>query len=162
MKTDSRHISSVLRLRWQASCCAALAATSLVYISSQTSGLATEQAATTKPPLTVNDLTAVIKKHPKDYRAFCERAAVYKNEGRISEAIDDFSQAIHLQPKNSCLHRCRGLAYLNAGSMEKAIADFDQAVTLSPKSHAEFWARATAYKELGEYAKAISDYSKAI
>ena len=86
-------------------------------------------------------------------------------QGRIEEAITEYSEAIRLEPEYAAAYYNRGQAYFTLGQAQLAIQDFDDAIRLSP-DHPELplahVGRAMAYTLLGEDEEAQRDISRAV
>ena len=96
---------------------------------------------------------------PLDYLLRGNRAS---DEGRNSEAIDEFTNAIKLDPKYAYAYYNRGNSYYALKKYNKAIADYTEAIALDPKDAVAYNNRGISYDALEEYDKAIADYTEAI
>ena len=96
---------------------------------------------------------------PLDYLLRGNRAA---DEGRHSEAIDEFTNAINLDPKYAYAYNNRGASYHDLKEYDKAIADYTEIIALDPKHAMAYNNRGNSYYALKEYDKAIADYTEAI
>ena len=94
-----------------------------------------------------------------DYLLRGNRAA---DEGRHSEAIDEFTNAIKLDPKFAYAYNNRGNSYYALKEYDKVIADYTEAIALDPKDAEVYYNRGNLYYVLKEYNKAIADYTEAI
>ncbi len=103
-----------------------------------------------------------IRKSPKKARAYSERGNVYKNKGKLDEAMSDFNKAIDLDPAYANAYNNRGIVYLSKGDPDKALKDFNKAIDLNPKVEFNFYNRGNAYKTKGLLNEAIADYTRAI
>ena len=84
------------------------------------------------------------------------------DEGRLQDAMDEYSKAIEIYPENAGAYYNRGYIYNDLGQHEKAIEDYDKAIELEPNLVKAYNNRGYVYNDLGQYEKAIKDYDKAI
>ena len=86
-------------------------------------------------------------------------------QGRVQEAITEYSEAIRLDPEYAAAYYNRGQAYFTLGQAQLAIQDYDEAIRLSPDrpelplAHV---GRAMAYTLLGKDEEAQRDISRAV
>jgi protein O-mannosyl-transferase len=76
---------------------------------------------------------AAIDMNPYQANAYFGRAVLYRNQGKLTEAIRDFSKAVELQPTADGYVRL-GQALAQAQRREEALAAIDQALKISPES----------------------------
>jgi tetratricopeptide (TPR) repeat protein len=103
----------------------------------------------------------VIKLNPTT-GAYNGRGSAYYAEGKIDDAIADYSKAIELDPLPDVTYRNRGNAYNEKKDYDRAIADFDKAITLNPKSAVAYYSRGRADQAKLDFDRAIADLDKAI
>lgn len=89
--------------------------------------------------------------------AYNNRGLVFRSNGEIDRAIEDYDRAIRLMPNYYVAINNRGVALTAKGDFDRAIADFDRAVQLKPDYLAAFGARVTAYARKGLFDRAIAD-----
>jgi tetratricopeptide (TPR) repeat protein len=65
--------------------------------------------------------------------ALYNRGLTYSKQGRLDEAITDYTKAIRLNPRLADVYYARGYAYSKKGEKGKAEADFAQAKKLGYK-----------------------------
>ena len=86
-------------------------------------------------------------------------------DGRLEEAIAEYSEAIRLDHEYAAAFYNRGQTYFTLGQAKLAIQDYDEAIRLSPDRpelplvHAS---RAMAYTLLGEDEEALRDIGRAV
>lgn len=85
-----------------------------------------------------------------------------KEEGKMEEAIQEYSKAINKDPRNAAAYNNRGIVYDDLEQYEKAIEDYNKAIELDSNDALAYNNRGVAYDNLGQYEKAIEDYDKAI
>lgn len=77
-------------------------------------------------------LNQIIDRFPRRHRYLSFRAQHHLEEGRIEEAIEDYTSYIELSGDNSRLvMESRGEIYLSLGEYEKAVSDFNAVYTSS-------------------------------
>ncbi len=111
---------------------------------------------------TINDLTQVIKLHPKNNDAYRQRAEAYASIGNYANAVADYTQAIKLVPRNFYYHDTRALSYEKQGLTQQAVEDFDKAVELAPHNFMPYLHRGDYYLRQDQAQKAVDSYSQAI
>jgi len=95
--------------------------------------------------------------------AYCTRADLLSDLGRIDESIKSAEQAIKLDPSNARATECRGQAFYYKGDYAKAIADFNKSLLASPDSAPEiYYRRGQAKHYAGQMADAAADFEKAV
>lgn len=77
-----------------------------------------------------------------DVDAYLTRGTTLGKQGRLVEAIADFTEAIELDPDSASAYLRRGEAYLRTGRPADAIADLTKAIAIDPEN-------ATSYTYLG-------------
>ncbi len=77
-----------------------------------------------------------VKRNPKDPYNHKMLAWIYKTEGRISEAIDEYKTLIQLQPDSLSYYRDLGELYVKNEQIDDAIAVYQKAVDMDPTNKA--------------------------
>ena len=85
-----------------------------------------------------------------------------KEEGKMEEAIQEYSKAINKDPRNAAAYNNRGIVYDDLEQYEKAIEDYNKAIELDSNYAAAYNNRGVIYNALGQYEKAIECYTQAI
>jgi len=98
-------------------------------------------------------------------RAYGDRGVFYLINGRIAEAVDDFSAAIGIAESVRMksiynLYAFRGVGLSDIGRLSEAVADFDRAIALYPHP-TYFQQRGAALQALGRTAEAAEDFRRA-
>jgi tetratricopeptide (TPR) repeat protein len=83
-------------------------------------------------------------------------------EGKLDEAIVEFTEAVGLAPSWAEAYFHRGNAYGSNGEYDLAIADYTEAIGIDQEYVEAYSNRGLAYGHKGEYDRAIADYAKAI
>jgi tetratricopeptide (TPR) repeat protein len=71
-------------------------------------------------------------------RNFLAQGDTYLNDGRIDEAIDQYSQALEINPNFAIIHHQLGVAYTRKGLMSYALSCFERAIELNRKLSASY------------------------
>jgi tetratricopeptide (TPR) repeat protein len=83
-------------------------------------------------------------------------------EGRLDEAITQYSQAIALDPNIALIYQGRGVAYAGVQDYAAAIADFNRAIELDPDQSATYLERGRVYVRTEDFGAAEADVQHAI
>jgi tetratricopeptide (TPR) repeat protein len=86
------------------------------------------------------------------------------DQGRIQEAIDQYSESIRIAPNDFDAYFNRGSVYARLGQYQRALEDFNIAISLKPTKDVNLFYnnRGVAYLKLGQYQLAINDFNKSI
>ncbi len=105
----------------------------------------------------------VIKKNPEASFAYINRGNIYKESGKFTEAINDYSLAIKHYPKYSDAYYNRGLLLVDMEYYSDAIEDFNLAIENSKMADPEvITSRGWAKFLLNDVNGAIADFDAAI
>ncbi|MCX5872352.1 MAG: aspartyl protease family protein [Deltaproteobacteria bacterium] len=89
------------------------------------------------------------------------KALLNLKEGKLSRAVEDFTQAIDIPHGDNALKSVslanRGITFLNLGAFGKSISDFDRAIEFDPKSSFNYAARALAHLRTDRVEQARKD-----
>lgn len=103
-----------------------------------------------------------IRLWPPDAGDYNRRAFLYESNGRLDDAISNYSRAIQLDAASSEAHGFRGRCFAKKGEFERAVRDLQAAISLQPTNEA-------AEVELGyvsclqsNWESAITAYSEAV
>ncbi|HJU29923.1 MAG TPA: tetratricopeptide repeat protein [Hyphomicrobiaceae bacterium] len=94
--------------------------------------------------------------------AHLNRANVYAQRGRYSQAFADYASALALDPANPLILYNRGNAYFDLKQYQRAAADFTRAVQLDPRFGLAYYNRGLALERLGDATAAAEDYRRAL
>ena len=92
----------------------------------------------------------------------CEQGNELYEQGRLNEAIDEYTEAIEVEPTWADPYFCRGTTYCHLGQTERGIEDLSEAIRLDPELAEAYCNRGFAYAEQGRKAEAIADFEKFI
>jgi tetratricopeptide (TPR) repeat protein len=102
-----------------------------------------------------------LKKTPKDYILYSERAGTKCMLGMYEEAIKDADIAVKNSPKDYVCWLNRGFVKLRMDKYNDAVEDFNKSLQIKP-SQRGFGNRGTAYALLKKNDLAIQDFNKAL
>ena len=106
--------------------------------------------------------TRAIEFDPKSAAAYTNRGNVYAEQGDLTAAIADFTQAITLTSKSNALpYYYRGNAYYVKGDLEKAIQNFTKAIEIDPLYASAYNNRGIALSNQGVLEEALQNFNKA-
>ena len=83
-------------------------------------------------------------------------------QGKIDEAIAEYTKALAVDPKFADAQMLRARAYEQRGDCERALADYSRLVKSHPKSDQPLIARSLVFAKKGLFEQAISDQARAI
>jgi tetratricopeptide (TPR) repeat protein len=92
---------------------------------------------------------------------FFEQGKKFASDGKVDQAIDNYSKAIKINHKFAKAYNNRGIAYISKKQYDLAIVDFSKAIELDPKNGKAYNNRAIVYSYQGETDKARQDLQKA-
>ena len=87
----------------------------------------------TDPAQKVRLLTLAVQKDPDAAEAWHNRGDVYREQHKLSAAIDDYTKAIQLTPKDPFRYYARALAYMDAKKYTLASTDLTKS-SISPNT----------------------------
>jgi tetratricopeptide (TPR) repeat protein len=93
--------------------------------------------------------------------AFSQRGGIYQKQGKLDEAIKDYTEAIKLAPQFAYHFDNRGNVYSEKHNYEKAIADYSEAIKLAPANGYFRRDRGKAYRALNQNEAATQDETEA-
>lgn len=105
-----------------------------------------------------------LKYYDQDIAAWANRAAYYNENGRIKEALHDYSKAISLDPNYAALYVRRGDMYFDSNrpaNLRLALQDYSKAIELSPGTAAYLLSRGAVYASLNMFVNALEDLDAA-
>ncbi len=109
--------------------------------------------------------THVLKYYNKTTLPFGNRANYYRDQGKIPEALRDYSSVIRLKPLEPAPYNSRGRLYFNFNhrdSLSKALVDYSKAIELDPDNAEYVVNRGATYAKLGNMQGALEDFSRAL
>jgi tetratricopeptide (TPR) repeat protein len=79
------------------------------------------------------DLKKAIELRPEDADPYASLAQLYRQTGRLQEAVDAFVKAAEADPTNANAHVVLGTLYEQAGQFDKAIEEYEAAIRLDSR-----------------------------
>jgi tetratricopeptide (TPR) repeat protein len=110
----------------------------------------------------ISSYTTCLQYYPNYTLAYLNRGNDNFNEGKVEEAINDFSDAIALDSKLFFAYNSRAIAYIKLNEFEKSILDLNYAIQLNPKYLNAYKNRARVYSQTNKFQLALLDIEKAI
>ncbi len=99
---------------------------------------------------------------PKTAQYYLDRGWELYNQGKLDEAITQYTQALQLDAQNEEAYLKRGIAYLDKNFLVVAIDDFTKAIELAPDHASGYYDRGIAYYYKSDAPHALEDFNKAI
>lgn len=93
--------------------------------------------------------------------SYIHQGFVYENQGKIAEALREYSNAIRIDPYFAPGYSSRGELYLQQKDWDRAITDLKRALEIDLKNGAAYFALAKAYLGKKEYDLALVNMNKA-
>ena len=93
--------------------------------------------------------------------ALINRGVAYKAEGKLDQAIDDYTHALKLTPEDALVLSNRANAYLEKGNLDAAQADIAKSLKINPES-ASAWYVSGRIKDAKGEPDARKDYIQAL
>ncbi len=111
--------------------------------------------------IALDDLNASLKLMDNADARF-NRAALYLDQYRFDDSIEDLTRAIALGAQGADVYVQRGRAYVYTGQLDLALKDLNEAIKRQPGYGFAYRVRGHAYLNLNQDDKAIADETKAI
>ena len=124
------------------------------------SGLCLSQSRVWKDKLSL--WSHVLQLDPDNYLAYYNRGVSYQDQGKLDEAIEDYSSAVKLDPEYSEAYYNRGVARDRRGDFAGAFADYSEAIQLNQEYVEAYNNRGALRRKQGDLAGAIVDFTRAI
>lgn len=102
-----------------------------------------------------------LKINDKNSKSYLFKGKIFKDEGQIDKALDNFSVSIKLNEKNQEAYFNIGEIYLKKGMYINAIENSTKAIDLRREDVDVYMCRGIAYKNMGNYDEAIADIEQA-
>jgi len=119
----------------------------------------------------VVDLREAVRLRPDHFAAYVPLGQAYGKQGRVDDAVEQFTKGLAIKPDLPALRRCRALARIDRGrpgpeAREEAIRDLSEAIRIeppaSPEAAADRARRARLLLLSGKPAEALADADEAI
>ena len=102
----------------------------------------------------------VLKKSPRNARAYNNLGVAYATLSRQDLAIEAFLNAISVNPKNSVFYTNLGIAYAEIRRYDLAVANYAKALALDPSDPKNYHGLGTSYNAMGRYDDALAAFNK--
>jgi len=106
--------------------------------------------------------TDVIEKYDNAKVAYTNRGSIYRERGKINEALSDFNQAIRIGPATYKDYSNRGVINTDLGNYSKAIEDFRRSISLNAGNLDVLSSYAYACLQVGDFSKSVEIYTRVI
>ena len=103
-----------------------------------------------------------ILKSPHKARPYSYLGSAYLDQGKIAQAIAEYTKAIEIDNNDVQAHNNRGNAYAKLGQFPQALADLDAVIAIAPSLPDPYFNRGLIYDKEAKLSQAILDYNKAI
>jgi len=104
--------------------------------------------------------TNAIKICPRN--TYRNRAEIYSDQGRLSEAVSDYDEAIRVDPADVASYKQRAFARASLNHFDDAVADYTTSMRLAAGDVATLANLANVRAITGDVAGSIADYSQAL
>jgi len=108
----------------------------------------------------------VLKYHKNATLPYGNRANYLREQGRIAEALRDYSKYLSLNPKGMQAYNSRARLYFDVGKTRDtlllALQDYNSAIALDPTNGEFLINRGATYARLGDLDKAIKDMNEGL
>lgn len=103
----------------------------------------------------------VIEAVPDSAVARSKLGVALAQQGRLDEAIAEFSTALHLQPAYAPAYSNLGNAYREKGMLVEALAAYERALAIDPDYTIAHQNLGILYKQMGRVGEAVDHFKKA-
>jgi len=119
----------------------------------------------------VADLREAVRLRPDHFAAYVPLGQAYGKQGRVDDAVEQFTRGLAIEPDLPALRRCRALARVDRGrpgpeARDGAIRDLSEAIRIeppdSPEAAADRARRARLLLLGGKPAEALADADEAV
>ena len=115
-----------------------------------------------KYKLALIEFDFVIEKFPRSYCGYYGRAISHSELGKITTAVEDFTQALTIRYQSIEAYLGRGIGLFSLGEYMKSMEDFDAVIKIQPDNSLGYSGVAFNAYAIGEYTNAVSLFSKAL
>ncbi|MCU0707007.1 MAG: tetratricopeptide repeat protein [Pirellula sp.] len=114
------------------------------------------------PQASVEELTSLIERQPKQASHYVHRAFAYTQLQEYQKAASDYDRAIELEPENEQLYYLRGTFRTNCQDFELALADFERFLAIHGGNDNVRAHQADLLMRLNRYQEALDIYAELI
>ena len=124
--------------------------------------IATESVAADENNDAIKKYTEMVRKNPKDAKAYYSRAVAWHYKQEFDSALRDYAEAIRLNPRFAAAFFGRAFTWIAKDNFDKALKDYNDAIRINPRFAQAYYNRGLIWRKKNQLEKAISDYSAAI
>ncbi len=106
--------------------------------------------------------TSTAETSPRSFKAHNNLGNIYRDAGKLDEAIREFQQAITIYPDYCDAHNNLGLAYRKKGMLEEALSEYQEALKLNPQYAYAHNNLGVLYARTNSLDLAIIEFEKAV
>lgn len=99
---------------------------------------------------------------PQSSRVLAKIGDIYRQEGRLGEAVQAFKKAIALNSREAAAYNNLGVTHAQMGKDEEALQDYRKAIELKPDFSEAYFNLGNLYAAQGNTAEALASFSKAV
>ncbi|MCF8369384.1 MAG: tetratricopeptide repeat protein [Bacteroidales bacterium] len=103
--------------------------------------------------------TDIINKTPNAKVAYTNRGSIFRDRGKLNDALNDFNKAIKIGPASYKDYSNRGVVYVDLGNYTKAYEDLSKSIKLNPKNLEVRATYAYACMQTGRLQESINNYN---
>lgn len=109
-----------------------------------------------------SDLNKALMLDPNHAKALNNLGILYREEGKLDDALKSVHKAIQSQPHFMGAYLNRGMIYQKLNQHQSAVDDFTKALRMPALAIEAYTQRAISYRQLGRCDQAIGDYSRVL
>lgn len=103
-----------------------------------------------------------MKNYPEQYMASYNRAVLFGKQGKLEEAIADYTIALKFNKKDKNSYVNRANAFAQKNKYNDALSDYSEAIKLDEKDGSIYYNRALTNYNIGNYSACPADINKAL
>lgn len=107
-------------------------------------------------------LVSSFRVYSQNPKQFYKVGKEFFENGKLQDAIDQFSKAIDVDPDYEDAFEARALAYETLGNFEEAVEDYEKLAIFNDKNEVAFYNIARMYFAVGQNEKALSNVNKSL
>jgi len=107
-------------------------------------------------------LNEAITMDPQYVKAYKERGRIYRSQGNLQLAREDYNIVLNIDTKDYVTYIFRGIAFEDEGQLDLAISDFTSAILLKSDEKLGYLHRGHAYFLSRRYQEATQDYNRVL
>ncbi|GAB4303562.1 MAG: tetratricopeptide repeat protein [Marinilabiliales bacterium] len=105
---------------------------------------------------------SILNKYPGYGSAYNNRANIFKNIGKIDDAIQDYNMALLYEGETAEIFTNMGIVYAMKQDYRLAVNYFNKAIALNKSYYLPYYNRAKTFAEIGVFDKALDDLNKVV